>query len=285
MTSKVHIHASELAALIGDHPYVKRHEAFEKLWRRSHPISYHEALQRNDLHTHDEIVDAIACKDPVVKKHLDEASKELRDTSTGAAMSVATHAACIPDSLNASEKKIIAKELKTRISTQYGITHEKPVLEILKKEFGYDVVPGDGRYYKLDTGNNVIIGGKIDAITEDGKLVIEIKNRMNRLFMQPTTYETIQVQCYVHLIPTAERALLVEALANDTTTSINIIPIAKDDVAWSLYIEKAHAVARVLEVMVSCPDIQGAYFQSSRRSSFLQKVHDRHPRTIAHPLQ
>jgi DNA mismatch repair ATPase MutS len=82
----------------------------------------------------------------------------------------------------------------------------------------------DNKYYKIKLFEiddiNVFIGGKIDGINETGS-IIEVKNRVNKLFYELRSYEKVQIMCYMHLFKASE-GHLVEALKK-SNTSINII--------------------------------------------------------------
>jgi hypothetical protein len=74
--------------------------------------------------------------------------------------------------------------------------------------------------------------GKIDRlqVEEDGtKTLIEIKNRVNRLFYKVKDYENIQVQCYLQLLD-LERAKLIEHYKKED--ALNTLLIVRDRDMW-----------------------------------------------------
>lgn len=46
---------------------------------------------------------------------------------------------------------------------------------------------------------SIFIGGKIDGFNNEDGSVIEIKNRVNKLFYNLRNYEKVQIMCYLHL--------------------------------------------------------------------------------------
>lgn len=78
--------------------------------------------------------------------------------------------------------------------------------------------------------------GKIDRlnIESDGsRTLIEIKNRVNRLFYTVKEYENIQVQCYLQLLD-LEHAKLIEHYKKGN--QLHTLPIKRDQTMWETVI-------------------------------------------------
>jgi hypothetical protein len=108
------------------------------------------------------------------------------------------------------------------------------------KETG-DKVNTVDKFFKKDlfkTKNNNVwsIGGRIDGISED-KTLIEIKNRVKRLFYKLRDYEKVQVFAYMYILG-LDSAKLVENIKTNTECNINVIDVAFDEVFWINEIEK-----------------------------------------------
>jgi len=121
----------------------------------------------------------------------------------------------VNEDLTEIQKEDIFKELKSKIYRSYGTVSEEKTSKQIIKETSKKLVK-DKKFYKLEiykTDNiKFIICGQTDRIeyNEDGsKVLIEIKNRMNRLFKYVPKYELVQIQIYLRLIG-LENAKLVE---------------------------------------------------------------------------
>lgn len=86
------------------------------------------------------------------------------------------------------------------------------------------------RWIGSDGDYHFYVGGKIDGktIDADGNIkIVEVKNRVNRLFKRLYEYEKVQVQTYLYVldVPTAD---LVECLTQQNQKSYNIINVKQD---------------------------------------------------------
>ena len=93
----------------------------------------------------------------------------------------------------------------------------------------------DNNFYNLEVcehgSTKFVICGKIDRLEvneDDGSTVlVEIKNRANRLFGRVVEYEMVQIQVYLQLL-NLEDARLVEQYNNDVESH----DIKRDDAMW-----------------------------------------------------
>ena len=91
--------------------------------------------------------------------------------------------------------------LKRNLYTTYGNQQEPEVLRYVRTSLGI-ACHQDHVFYKQQQGTcdgewgsvPWYVGGKIDAIDDQRTLLIEIKNRVNRLFYRIPFYEQVQVQ-------------------------------------------------------------------------------------------
>ena len=80
-----------------------------------------------------------------------------------------------------------------------------------------------------------VVTGKIDRIEEreDGsRILVEIKNRTNRLFRRVVEYEFIQVQVYLQML-----GLVHARLVEQYNTQVLSHDITRDEEMWSNVIE------------------------------------------------
>jgi hypothetical protein len=117
------------------------------------------------------------------------------------------------------------------------------------------------------------IGGKIDAINTDRTILIEIKNRVNRLFKRLPSYEMVQVQMYLQLL-NLDKAVLVECMKtkNDNVMQedVNVISVNKDIVLWEMEIfPKLEGFVDFIIRILRDHKLQNKFLISKRRSSIV----------------
>lgn len=115
-------------------------------------------------------------------------------------------------------KESIKLDLDAPEETQWicqGIEKEGGRLDKLEKELKGKIVNRNtkGGYYEMS--NNSYIYGKCDGILDD--IIIETKERKNRLFGKVQDYEKIQIYAYMKIFK-LKKAKLVENFENETKT-------------------------------------------------------------------
>jgi hypothetical protein len=276
------IHSSSFASFIGKHPYVKHHDAFESVWKRASPATYSDALRRHNRCTDQERLQHLRDTVPEVEATL-HAAGVIGSSSCATSSSISQGRETLTDELpvdllTKEDTKIVHEEIRRQLFTSYGVAKEQSVIEILKKDMDMELAPQEdvlyARTYDTQTGIQWKLVGKIDACTADGKTIVEVKNRVRRLFMKPPEYERIQVECYVQLVDTADKALLVESLRVDggAPRTLNLIPIDRDDELWYEWKRLADRYINILDRIIHQTDLQDAYMESKRPSSFLKAL-------------
>lgn len=192
--------ASELAAAVGMHRYVTPSEVLIKKWQRHDPQGYAAAVERVGMETplDREDVQRVLQSVPVAST-ADEAlqvHKTFQETVKALG-------------LTPEQTAVVQEEVRKTVFTEYGTAAEKSALDLFNEHMGLDAQP-DGVCYLADIAKDVTLVGRIDAKTPDGH-VVEIKNRMRRLFGSPPLYERVQVQAYLKLLG-SPKGYLVEVL-------------------------------------------------------------------------
>jgi hypothetical protein len=295
-----------VAVCIGANKHKKVSEAVDAMWQRISPHSYYAALERNGLKTDDQNVTEIMARHLDIKTLVDRSLTLPCDSSD----QVAAHYDTVSRDLESAElaedeKRLVDDVLKRNLYTTYGNLHEHHMLAHIRDTLGIKCHPDPAFYKQLGgtcRGVPWYVGGKIDAINEDRTLLIEIKNRVNRLFNRVPFYETIQVQTYLHLLG-VEQGALVECLKSTTTSTksaappgggalcgappgghcgdertvhsgveggdvhVNVIPIRRDHELWKRSImPKLDAFVDFLLRLLDDPKLQDRYMSSKRRS-------------------
>lgn len=135
------------------------------------------------------------------------------------------------ENLNEKDKKEITDSIKNLSNTRFGVKNEDDVCKIYENMMKCEITK-DNLFIKkkiIENSNFTIkVGGKIDGINKKDGSIIEIKNRMKKLFYELRGYEKIQLMCYLYLFQ-SEKGYLVEAYKKKDGTDINIIECQYDE--------------------------------------------------------
>jgi hypothetical protein len=115
------------------------------------------------------------------------------------------------------------KELKGLASSAFGKTTEKEVVNKEKLE------QNNRRLYSLSVNQNILLIGRIDGF-RNGRLV-EVKNRLHRLFEAVPEYERIQIQIYLEMLKLPE-ATLLQYYGGQSKETI----IGRDQLWWNTFL-------------------------------------------------
>jgi hypothetical protein len=120
------------------------------------------------------------------------------------------------ENLNAEEKKLVVEDCKRNVYTRFGTKNEAFVLAGIpnvRADTAFRMKHLTDAYLPNGTQIHVQVGGKIDGYTQDAetgeKIIIEIKNRMNKLFGRVVPYERVQAMAYMY-VHGAQRCKLIE---------------------------------------------------------------------------
>lgn len=292
------IYASSVAQCIGANKHKKMNEAMESLWNRVAPASFAAAMKRNGMKTEDEIakdiIEAHGDVRDLVDLTLKEASYESSDQVAKQYSAVAEGLRAV--NLAEHERRRVDDVVRRTLYTTYGNLHERPVLTYVQQNLGIKCVE-DPTFYKLKQGVcsgpwgsfSWFVGGKIDAISEDRTQLIEIKNRVNKLYYRVPFYEVIQVQTYLHVL-NIEKGLVVEChkmhrSGGETSAraktsahpspdpvqmSVNVLEVNRDVDLWErVVVPKLEGFVDFFARLLHDRSLQDRYMQSSRRSSMI----------------
>ena len=228
------IHASELAACIGLNKYRPVAEAAVTVYKRMDPEGYYAALARNRqvpkedvtqrIQHNVEVVDAVA---KAINAPADELQGKLDDVVS-----------CIPpdDDGTPEDKADLVSEIRSLVHTERGRIKEKASLDRTEITMKRPILQRNSRYFKtrIPYGSKELqLGGRVDGITEDGCL-IEVKNRMYRVFSTIPVYEQVQIHAYMVLTCINSCQFVQSFKDQETTESVSFDHTFWDDVVTRL---------------------------------------------------
>lgn len=124
-------------------------------------------------------------------------------------------------------KKLVSEATNTR----FGNFQEAGAIKTFESQCDKKVSSGQCRLtYKIGEFNGAdwVLVGKIDGMTTDNE-VVEIKNRVKKLFKQLRDYEEPQIRTYMSLMNNAPKGFLVENLRSPSGNQINTIEVNFND--------------------------------------------------------
>lgn len=271
------VYASQVAACIGANRHQKVSDAVKKMWQRISPEGFQSALDRNGLKTEDAAIRDLAVANVAVRSLVQrsllppDSSCEAASTYAGVHGELSGLASLMDD-----EKQLVDSALKRNVFTSYGTRAEPEALNYIREVLG---VPchADPTFYKqkmgeIDTGVGTLpwfLGGKVDAVSDDGTLVIEIKNRVHRLFRKAPLYEEIQIQSYLELLDIQD-GVLVECLKPVQGLQTSVISVARNRVWWEYEIvPKLHAFVTFVVRLLDDTQLQDSFLMSKRPSAMV----------------
>ncbi len=136
--------------------------------------------------------------------------------------------------LDETVKEDFKKSLESVTNKTFGTINEKSVLDCYIEYTGKHVTK-DNRFVKRDLcvykDVKWILGGKIDGITQDN-IVVEIKNRIYKLFHEIRDYERPQLHAYMFILG-LNKGHLVESMKKNGQITMNILEDNFDPEYWN----------------------------------------------------
>jgi hypothetical protein len=131
------------------------------------------------------------------------------------------------------DRKKIEENIINLTNTGFGTKNESRSVHVYTQMTGVPVM-NISNFYKrilMKSGDyNWYIGGKIDGICQD-KTIIEVKNRMHKLFYNLREYEKIQTFSYMYILE-SNKSQLVETFMKGQQPEVNIIDIEFEQIYW-----------------------------------------------------
>jgi len=226
------INISEVAIITGDNKFKTRREFFIDFWRKNAKVDYHKYSSMTEFvkETDMDVIHKIA-KTNNIKLDADIKTCALT-RNTNDLQSIKQEILKKVDKLDPKQKAEITASINNVTNTKFGIKNEYDINILYHKLTGLTIVK-DNKYRKIELATYgdmcFSLGGKIDGICSENGCIIEIKNRVNRIFYELREYEKVQIMCYLFLHG-AEKGQLVEALKKKDGTDINVIDVDFDHI-------------------------------------------------------
>lgn len=289
VTMKIFLYSSNLAAFIGRNHYTPASRIFNQLYEKYFP----EQLKKMGLI--DKVVSAnIGDKGIIMdiskklegntdlKEKLDKicqgnlSSKKMKTDKDGLVSVIMDN-----KTLTKDEKETLKTAMDGYTSKKFGTIREVNALDIYRKIYKNEkIITGiDSKSKKVFRDGDIELWliSKVDAMNDE-RVVIEIKNRMYKLFNEVREYEWLQVQTYLDVYD-LDRALLVEYLndsgAADEADNMKVNKIERDRKFWDeVVLAELWQYFSVLLKIIMNVDLMTEYMSLSEneQNEFIKKM-------------
>jgi hypothetical protein len=234
------LNISEIAIITGDNTFKTKRDYLIDVWKKNNEVDF-ENYKKITQFTKESDKDII--KKITAKNNMDF-SKDLKICSqSDNTVQLNTLKRKMMDQmekLSEDDKKELTKSIMNVTNTKFGIKNEFDITKLYEKMTGNTILKDD-KYHKTKIYDiddlKIYMGGKIDGINNENGSIIEVKNRVNKLFYALRDYEKVQITCYMFLFGTS-KGQLVEAFRKKDGTDINIIDVDFDQNYMSYIFDK-----------------------------------------------
>lgn len=237
----INLYASQIASFIGKNPYTPSIKIFLKLWKtyfmdlqdvkesEKKKVKSLDKSDKDHIKKYEKKLDADLIKniESICKKtnkniELKKEQKKLMENIKGL------------DKLSDFEKKELNKSVEGMFNKSFGTRKEVNAFEYYKDNISNEIIKNiQQKNVEVFTykGYQLNIIGKLDAMKLDGT-IIEIKNRMYKLFDEIREYEWIQIQTYLFLYKLS-KGEIVEFM-NQGRPVLKVHPVKRDVDYWEI---------------------------------------------------
>jgi hypothetical protein len=254
MNRNIFMCASDLSAVTGHNPYKQKCDIILKYWKKHFKDDYlntKELMKQGNIdekieETQMQCIERISKENNLdikaVKKQLYKClhSKNTNSLQTEKDTLISDVLKKLPE----KQKTEFKESINHITNTQFGIRNEKNGVEIYKQQTGNNVEKS-AKYHKeeLFIINNELdgcmdiwtVGGKVDGIVtvkaDNTTKILEIKNRVSRLFGIVKDYEKVQCYAYMYSLD-IPRIDLAETLKSNKNSDMNIFELEFDEDFW-----------------------------------------------------
>ena len=228
-TRRVIIKASDVAACVGRHQYKARSEVLNEIWKKNWPETF-KGLTKTDKAQ--EILQISTEAQQVLSAAVRVKARDSSEVQS--VFEKAKEAINSDPKLNTTQKAEVIEHVRSQVYTTHGTRSEDKTSDKVEAAENTRLVRDDS-FYNLDVctigDTKFVVCGKIDRIEErpDGtRVLVEIKNRTNRLFRRVVEYEFVQIQVYLQMLGLVH-ARLVEQYNNQVLSH----DVDRDEETWA----------------------------------------------------
>ena len=231
------IYASELASLIGLNNFKSPSETLYRIWSKNFPQDFERIFKKlgNRANLPEDNKTSFKKITKKYNKNLELNLEKCIDSQNVDKMIIQRKELMkVCKDMDEKDRKKIEENIINLTNTGFGTKNESKSVHIYTQMTGTPVITISNFYKRVimkSCDYNWYVGGKIDGICED-KTIIEVKNRMHKLFYNLREYEKIQTYCYMYILE-SNKSQLVETYMKGTQPEVNIIDVEFEDIYWN----------------------------------------------------
>lgn len=226
---RVTLKASDVAAICDLHKYKSRKEVLDEVWKKYSPETFIGQTKADRAEA------ALSASDGARKVLEAAVATKAKDSSEVQTIFEAAKNQVNSDSkLSGTQKAEVIEHLRSQVYTTHGIRTEDRTADKVTADTGARLAR-DNAFYSLDICElgdfKFVVTGRVDRVEEkpDGsRVLVEIKNRTNRLFKRVVDYEMVQVQVYLQML-----GLVHARLVEQYNTQVLSHDIDRDEELWA----------------------------------------------------
>jgi hypothetical protein len=245
-TPRIVVYASNVAVITGDNQYGSLADVFESTWQKSFP----EAFAASKAAAEEEKGEPIMTAE---EQLLEDVRALGLSQDFLLAMDTATKVDGTTQVINQARKVFEAKLIeatvtdmdkrnkllkftRSRVNKAFGANNENAFIKDFEFKTNVKVKDNNTKFFKKEFGLTnrtkipCVLGGRIDGFV-NGRL-IEVKNRVSRVFNAIPDYENVQFQCYLQLVDLQSGDLLQRVKSDPNNTTELATTIHRDDVLF-----------------------------------------------------
>jgi len=225
---RIVLKASNVAAMIGRHRYKPRAEVLDELWKKYAPEKFVGKTKS------DKAEEALTFSSGA--REILEQARQIKTENSDHVQAIFSEASSkinFDPKLNNIQKAEVIEHLRSQIYTSHGTRSEDKTSDKVESDEKVRLIRDD-KFYQFEVctlgDTKYVVMGKIDRIEEkpDGsKVLVEIKNRTNRLFNSVPEYEFIQIQVYLQML-----GLIQARLVEQYNSQVKSHDVTRDEELW-----------------------------------------------------
>jgi len=230
---RVVIGASDISAIVGQNAFKTADDVLQTLWQKHNKFSFALNVGQTKKDKEKEAAAKDATSRLAIDKAIEMSKTAVLSSETSKIIIGAKDVVLASPTLTEEDKKLALSHLESSVRTTFGTKNEDVTITDKKS----DVVSEEKNellriddYFELKVHETAkyeyMIVGRIDCIEKNSVTghikLVEVKNRVNKLFRTLRNYEEVQVQVYLQLLGLKD-AKLVEQYNDEVFTIDNIV--------------------------------------------------------------
>lgn len=251
----LYVPASKVSNLCGQNKFTPQEECFFNAYKKNNVDQYNKLLRKLKREDKNEQNKKII-KSLNVEKELETAISSTKNSDRTKALKhiqqkIEQKFESMPEEQQKKLIKNVKKQADTYIKTEIGTNREEISLDNFETSEGISITSRNDElfYGHIKSDNvNLKIGGKIDGVNEKEKVLIEHKQRLNRLFDSIPLYEKWQLMLYLYFL-SLEKAILIQTYKDQQIS----MEFEWSDEFWEIVVKKIRESLEKYYVIVSDP--------------------------------